>query len=66
MFYVTVQLQDKVKINSLSMVAEDHADSLQSAAAIYNVIREPLISPSVHSDRKLPLVYVIDSILKNV
>jgi pre-mRNA cleavage complex 2 protein Pcf11 len=48
------------------MVAEDHADSLKSAAAIYNVIREPLVSPSVHSDRKLPLVYVIDSILKNV
>lgn len=48
------------------MVAEDHADSSRSAAAIYNVIREPLVSPSVHSDRKLPLVYVIDSILKNV
>jgi pre-mRNA cleavage complex 2 protein Pcf11 len=57
---------DKVKINSLSMVAEDHADSQKSAAAIYNVIRALLISPSVHSDRKLPLVYVLDSILKNV
>ncbi|KAG7359602.1 RNA polymerase II-binding domain containing protein [Nitzschia inconspicua] len=57
---------DKVKINSLSMVAEDHADSSRSAAAIYNVIRQPLVAPNVHSDRKLPLVYVIDSILKNV
>lgn len=55
-----------MKINSLSMVAEDHADSAKNAAAIYNVIREPLISISVHSDRKLPLVYVVDSILKNV
>jgi pre-mRNA cleavage complex 2 protein Pcf11 len=48
------------------MVAEDHADSVTNAEAIYKVIREPLISASVHSDRKLPLVYVIDSILKNV
>jgi CID domain len=55
-----------VKINSLSMVAEDHADSSRNAAAIYNVIRGQLISTDVHSDRKLPLVYVVDSILKNV
>lgn len=57
---------DKVKINSLSMVADDHAESRQNAAAIYNVIRELLISPKVPGDRKLPLVYVVDSILKNV
>lgn len=57
---------DKVKINSLSMVAEDHAESSRNAAAIYNVIRESLISTDVHCDRKLPLVYVVDSILKNV
>jgi len=57
---------DKVKINSLSMVAEDHAESSKNAAAIYNIIRESLISTSVHCDRKLPLVYVVDSILKNV
>jgi hypothetical protein len=63
---VIVKPQDKVKINSLSMVAEDHADSSRSAAAIYDIIRQPLVSPNVHSDRKLPLVYVIDSILKNV
>ena len=58
--------QDKVKINSLSMVAEDHATSKQSAAALYDCIRKPLISSSVSRDRKLPLVYVLDSILKNV
>jgi pre-mRNA cleavage complex 2 protein Pcf11 len=57
-------VQDKVKINSLSMVAEDHADSRHNAAAIYNVIRKRLIEANV--DYKLPLVYVIDSILKNV
>jgi hypothetical protein len=48
------------------MVAEDHADSEMNAAAIYNVIRKPLVSSSVSSEYKLPLVYVIDSILKNV
>lgn len=58
--------QDKVKINSLSMVAEDHADSYKSAAALYDCIRKPLTSPSVIKERKLPLVYVLDSILKNV
>ena len=59
-------MQDKVKINSLSMVAEDHADSTKNAAAIYNCIRNPLVSKKVSADRKLPLVYVIDSILNNV
>jgi len=57
---------DKVKINSLSMVAEDHAESSTNAAAIYKIIRESLISTSVHCDKKLPLVYLVDSILKNV
>jgi len=57
---------DKVKINSLSMVAEDHAESSRNATAIYNIIRESLVSTDVHCDRKLPLVYLIDSILKNV
>lgn len=48
------------------MVAEDHADSRTNAAAIYNVIRERLVATHVSSEYKLPLVYVIDSILKNV
>lgn len=48
------------------MVAEDHADSRKNAAAIYNIIKEPLLSSTVSADRKLPLVYVVDSILKNV
>lgn len=54
---------DKVKINSLSMVAEDHADSKKSAMAIYNTIRKQLLGTS--QDKMLPLVYVLDSILKN-
>jgi hypothetical protein len=48
------------------MVAEDHANSKPNARAIYECITQPLISKKVPSDRKLPLVYVIDSILKNV
>ena len=48
------------------MVAEDHAESKKNARAIYTVIRESLISKMVSTDRKLPLVYLIDSILKNV
>lgn len=48
------------------MVAEDHADSTRNAEALYNIIRESLLSADVHCDRKLPLVYVVDSILKNV
>jgi len=55
---------DKVKINSLSMVAEDHADNPKAAASIYRCIQQPLLLGPRES--KLPLVYVIDSILKNV
>jgi CID domain len=47
------------------MVAEDHADSRGSARQIYNVIRNRLMTTSNNSNL-LPLVYVLDSILKNV
>ena len=56
-------MQDKVLINSLTMVAEDHADSQNSAQKVYDCIRGQLLSAS--GDHKLPLMYVIDSILKN-
>lgn len=46
------------------MVAEDHANSAKAAAAIYRCIQQPLLKGPRES--KLPLVYVIDSILKNV
>lgn len=57
---------DKVMINSLSMVAEDFKDSKKAAASLYGCIRDLLMSRSIAADRKLPLVYLIDSILKNV
>jgi pre-mRNA cleavage complex 2 protein Pcf11 len=46
------------------MVAEDHANSAKAAASIYRCIQQPLLKGPRES--KLPLVYVIDSILKNV
>jgi hypothetical protein len=46
------------------MVAEDHAETKASAKAIYDIIRKRIMSTS--RDNLLPLVYVLDSILKNV
>jgi len=61
---------EKVAINSLSMAAEDFASSPTSASTIYDCIRSRLVdrtSAGISSpDRKLPLVYVLDSLLKNV
>ena len=61
---------EKVAINSLSMAAEDFVTSQASAQTIYNCIRSRLVdctTPGISSpDRKLPLVYVLDSLLKNV
>lgn len=64
---------EKIKINSLSMAAEDFASSHKSATTIYKCILSRLIDTKTtpgggisSPDRKLPLVYVIDSLLKNV
>ena len=57
---------DKVLINTLSMIAEDFANQPKSARAIYGCIRDFLVSSNTSIERKLPLVYVVDSILKNV
>ena len=61
---------EKVAINSLSMAAEDFSDSPTSASVIYDCIRTRLVdraTPGISSaDRKLPLVYVLDSLMKNV
>lgn len=46
------------------MVAEDHAQNTKAANAIYRCIQQPLLQGP--KEIKLPLVYVIDSILKNV
>mmetsp|Transcript_39243 Transcript_39243/g.118021 ORF Transcript_39243/g.118021 Transcript_39243/m.118021 type:complete len:504 (+) Transcript_39243:466-1977(+) len=48
------------------MVAEDFKDSKKAAVSIYGCIRDLLMSRTISSDRKLPLVYLVDSILKNV
>jgi len=61
---------DKVLINTLSMIAEDYSKSsspqhLSSSQKIYNLIKALLLSDKVPPNHKLPLVYVIDSILKN-
>ena len=61
---------EKVAINSLSMAAEDFDSSPKSAAVIFNCIRSRLVDCTTSGisspDRKLPLVYVLDSLLKNV
>mmetsp|Transcript_13049 Transcript_13049/g.15311 ORF Transcript_13049/g.15311 Transcript_13049/m.15311 type:complete len:572 (+) Transcript_13049:16-1731(+) len=58
---------DKVLINTLSMIAEDYSDAFpKSSSNIYHAIRGLLLSRDISPDCKLPLVYVIDSILKNV
>lgn len=46
------------------MIAEDHGESKISSKKVYDCIREKLLSAS--GDHILPIIYVIDSILKNV
>lgn len=50
-------------INALTMVAEDHADSKESARKVYECIRNQLLA--ARGDHILPVMYVLDSILKN-
>ena len=57
---------EKVKVNTLTMIAEDYADSPKNASKICQLIRDRLMSTKIRDDHKLPLVYVVDSILKNV
>ena len=56
-------LQDRVKINSLSMIAEDYSDSSAGASTIYQMIRDRLLKAP--RNKLIPLVYAVDSILKN-
>ncbi|KAL7557156.1 hypothetical protein ACA910_002436 [Epithemia clementina (nom. ined.)] len=57
------EFPDKVKISSLSMVSEDYSDSMTASKKLYKIIRERIMRSS--RERLLPLVYLIDSILKN-
>jgi len=47
------------------MVAEDHADSKKNARKIYQIIRHRLLT-TTSSHNLLPVIYVLDSVLKNV
>eukprot|EP00957_Ditylum_brightwellii_P109867 8379989-Ditylum_brightwellii.AAC.1 len=47
------------------MVAEDYKSSTSSSFKIYKVVRTHLLKKNSSPARKLPLVYVVDSILKN-
>lgn len=55
--------QDKVIINTLSMIAEDYADQPREAQQLYDIVTNRLQSAS--HDKVLPVIYVLDSILKN-
>jgi len=47
------------------MIAEDHATSKSSAKALYQIIKGCLCDPKLSRENVLPIVYVVDSILKN-
>jgi CID domain len=52
-------------INTLSMIAADYRDSKVSAAKLYSVWKHRLMT--CHNvQEKMPIIYVLDSILKNV
>jgi len=67
---------DKAKINALTMIVEDHvscdddpaagSDPRAAASSLYAPLLRRLLSPATAADRKLPLLYLLDSILKNV
>lgn len=55
---------DKVIINTLSMIAEDFDSSESSTTKIYEIIKTRLLHGN--SNYMLPVIYLLDSILKNV
>tara|TARA_B100000524_G_scaffold139848_1_gene70124 strand:+ start:148 stop:2022 length:1875 start_codon:yes stop_codon:yes gene_type:complete len=57
----TLTVNSKPIINSLTMIAEDH---LPFCTTIVDVIEQKI--QSVSSDRKLPVIYLLDSICKNI
>jgi CID domain len=57
-------VQDKVCINLLSMVAEDFSDREGSTKKIYKAIQDRLLTCE-SSSYVLPVMYALDSILKN-
>jgi pre-mRNA cleavage complex 2 protein Pcf11 len=63
------EFPDKILINTLSMIAEDYSTNYpKSCLEIYNAIKSLLLAENgscMKPGCKLPLVYVVDSILKN-
>ena len=59
---------DKVKINTLSMIADDYQTIPTIAKQLYGCMRAMLVDQhqAQNPDIKLPLVYLLDSIFKNV
>lgn len=68
-------MQDKVTINTLSMIADDYKDSLASANKLYQILRQRLLrsnsgiassnNTTGGAELLLPVLYVLDSVLKN-
>ncbi|GMH53399.1 hypothetical protein TrRE_jg8759, partial [Triparma retinervis] len=56
---------DKALINAITMLAEDYADDSLGANEFYDIIRTRMVSASTSDIFKLPLVYLVDSILNN-
>eukprot|EP00816_Leptocylindrus_hargravesii_P002500 CAMPEP_0196805444 /NCGR_PEP_ID=MMETSP1362-20130617/5207_1 /TAXON_ID=163516 /ORGANISM="Leptocylindrus danicus, Strain CCMP1856" /LENGTH=551 /DNA_ID=CAMNT_0042178359 /DNA_START=79 /DNA_END=1731 /DNA_ORIENTATION=+ len=59
---------DKVKINTISMIADDYQTIPTISKQLYGCMRAILVDQhrEENPDIKLPLVYLLDSILKNV
>mmetsp|Transcript_19083 Transcript_19083/g.39750 ORF Transcript_19083/g.39750 Transcript_19083/m.39750 type:complete len:458 (+) Transcript_19083:4-1377(+) len=56
---------DKAKINAITMLAEDYADDSVGANDFFAIIRGRMLSVNTSNLFKLPLVYLVDSILNN-
>lgn len=56
---------DKAKINAITMLAEDYADDREGAEEFYKIVRSRILSADTANACKLPLVYLVDSILNN-
>ncbi|GMH80447.1 hypothetical protein TL16_g08551 [Triparma laevis f. inornata] len=56
---------DKQIINTLTMLCEDFHTSPTAVAKLYNLIRSELLNVNTDDTHKLPLIYLLDSLLHN-